>query len=157
MNLNAWSGWYCWYVQCQNIREVASRMLLKRWQLIPSNISEAWEELLGLAAFIMARRKAPMHVSAWCHVSGQARSPWFSRYVLKYSMERELFFNKSLGFSNWSPKMINTHRSRWWQLKYFLFSPRTLGAHDPISGAYFSLGLRPWQTLGHINVRTPHG
>ena len=60
-------------MQCQNIREVASRMLLKRWQLIPSNISEAWEELLGLAAFIMARRKAPMHVSAWCHVSGQAR------------------------------------------------------------------------------------
>ena len=30
--------------------------------------------------------------------------------------------------------------SEWWQLKYFLCSPRTLGFHDPIWRAYFSDG-----------------
>ena len=31
--------------------------------------------------------------------------------------------------------------SRWWQLKYFLFSPRNLGKMNPIWRAYFSKGL----------------
>ena len=31
--------------------------------------------------------------------------------------------------------------SRWWQLKYFLFSPRKLGKMNPFWRAYFSTGL----------------
>ena len=31
--------------------------------------------------------------------------------------------------------------SRWWQLKYFLFSPRKLGKMNPFWRAYFSKGL----------------
>ena len=33
--------------------------------------------------------------------------------------------------------------SRWWQLDYFLFSPRTLGKMNPFWRAYFSDGLKP--------------
>ena len=33
--------------------------------------------------------------------------------------------------------------SRWWQLKYFSFSPRKLGKMNPIWRAYFSIGLKP--------------
>ena len=33
--------------------------------------------------------------------------------------------------------------SRWWQLKYFLFSPRNLGKMNPFWRAYFSKGLKP--------------
>ena len=33
--------------------------------------------------------------------------------------------------------------TRWWQLKYVLFSSRTLGFHDPIWRAYVSKGLKP--------------
>ena len=31
----------------------------------------------------------------------------------------------------------------WWQLKYFLFSPRTLGKMNPFWRSYFSNGLKP--------------
>ena len=31
--------------------------------------------------------------------------------------------------------------SRWWQLKYFLFPPRSLGKMNPFWRAYFSIGL----------------
>ena len=36
-----------------------------------------------------------------------------------------------------------SHITGWWQLKYFLFSPRSLGKMNPIWRSYFSTGLKP--------------
>ena len=37
--------------------------------------------------------------------------------------------------------VAQVRKSRWWQLKYFLCSPRTLGKMNPFWRAYFSNGL----------------
>ena len=54
-------------------------------------------------------------------------------------MERDVFFNFVGGdFERW---WKTPTRTGCWQLKYFLFSHRKLGFHDPIWGAYVSNGL----------------
>ena len=51
------------------------------------------------------------------------------------------------GRSKWS--WTNFKFARWWQLKYFLFSSRSLGKMNPFWRAYFSKGLKPPTSYDH--------
>ena len=58
-----------------------------------------------------------------------------------------------------SSKLSDLARSRWWQLKYFLFSPRKLGKWSLFWRAYFSKGLKlpTRNALWPKRVSTIHG
>ena len=43
----------------------------------------------------------------------------------------------------WHLNLMMQNYTRWWQLKYFLFSPRKLGKMNPFWRSYFSNGLKP--------------
>ena len=55
-------------------------------------------------------------------------------------------------------EMIKQYKTRWWQLKYFLFSPRSLGKCSNLTCAYFSNGWEKPPTSGafsKLGVKSP--
>ena len=73
----------------------------------------------------------------------------FEMFLTKLSFLPGAFENRSVCFL---VRDIDTI-TRWWQLKYFPFSPRTLGKMNPFWWAYFSSGLVQPPTRSFLGTR----
>ncbi len=68
-------------------------------------------------------------------------SRWKPRILLRFFLEKILGNHQLGGQTKILHKKTHTPKTRWWQLKYFLFSPRSLGRWSKLTCAYFSNGL----------------
>jgi len=73
----------------------------------------------------------------------------FEMFLTKLSFLPGAFENRSVCFLVRDIDAI----TRWWQLKYFPFSPRTLGKMNPFWWAYFSSGLVQPPTRSFLGTR----
>ena len=63
---------------------------------------------------------------------------WYSRWSFcRYDIQNAPFYRKVKYHSYNSPKLTY---SRWWQLNFLLFSPRSLGKKNPFWHTFFQLG-----------------